>query len=383
MELTYKRLVILMAAPLVVGCNERPSPTDLSPQLAISDGAHAGNEHFYFLPPMVPNASPTGTFDGSLAPEVKICEWTGSGCVSPFLAEFTTTTGPGSETVRVNDLDEYYIVNWHTDEFNVAPAPTTYRISVLVAAGTELGFADVQLGGTGKEAKNLATGDIIGLKDGRTLPIKFRIEEGALVPAGPPATVFVNFDGVTLVRSTTTDDATTNVSFLVQSSPTVIPAFSPAELSNDGGLTRVEIISATVAQLEAIHAPYNIAFTTTRPVSGSYSMLVFGGLCSSVIGQAGCAGIALQDCGNTFPSNISFVFPPGLRVEDLAVVAARQNAIALGLDNTDNPDDVMFPVLQVTPPERFAAGNTLGGGCLAPGTFQDSHQRMLDVLGAS
>ena len=205
--------------------------------------------------------------------------------------------------------------------------------------------------------------------------------EGACGP--PPATVFVSFDGVTLLRSSTTDDATTNVSALVRLSTAVIPAFNPAVLSNDGGLTRVEIIAATVAQLEAIHAPYNVAFTTTRPASGAYSMVVFGGSCSSVIGQAGCAGIAVQDCGNTFPSNISFVFPPGLRVEDLAVVAARQNALALGLDNTDNPDDVMFPVLQVMPPERFAGGNTLPGGCLAPGTFQDSHQRMLDVLGAS
>jgi hypothetical protein len=117
-----------------------------------------------------------GPFDGTLSPVVHICDLTD--CAAMPVAEFTTTTGSGSEIVRVVPEDEQYIVNWHTDEFDLSSA-ATYRITVLVS-GTELGFGDVRLGSSGSEAKNLTTNETIGLKDGRTLPIKFRIEEGAV-----------------------------------------------------------------------------------------------------------------------------------------------------------------------------------------------------------
>ncbi len=129
----------------------------------IYDGAHGGNQHFFFLPPLVPKPSPTGTFAGSLAPVVQICEWTGTGCVLPPIAEFTTTAGAGSERVRVVPTDEHYIVNWHPDR-GLDPKKT-YRIRVLfriqekVPIEKELGHADVTV-------------------SARTIPIKFRIEEG-------------------------------------------------------------------------------------------------------------------------------------------------------------------------------------------------------------
>ncbi|HEX9727363.1 MAG TPA: kelch repeat-containing protein [Gemmatimonadales bacterium] len=152
----------------------------LPPQASVSDGANAGNKHFFFLPPMVPAPSFSGVFDGALSPVVQICEWTGSACVEPLVAEFTSSNGPGSETVRVVPEDEHYIVNWHTGDFNLDPA-RTYRIAVL-AEGTELGYADVDVVNSGKDIKNLDTGEFVPLLDGRTLPIKFRIEEGAITP---------------------------------------------------------------------------------------------------------------------------------------------------------------------------------------------------------
>jgi hypothetical protein len=42
-----------------------------------------------------------------------------------------------------------------------------------------LGYADVNVYASAKAAKNANTGEEITLKDGRTLPIKFRIEHGA------------------------------------------------------------------------------------------------------------------------------------------------------------------------------------------------------------
>jgi hypothetical protein len=162
---------------------EQPTqPPELEPSFDISDAAHnSGNEHFFFLPPMV--AQPpafNGAFDATVAPVVQICDWNGTSCVTPILAEFTMTTGPGSETVRLAEAEEHYIVNWHTDEFGLDTSKT-YRIQVIVSDQT-MGYGDVDLVEGGKQLKDVNTDLYIPLKDGRTLPIKFRIEEGALAP---------------------------------------------------------------------------------------------------------------------------------------------------------------------------------------------------------
>ncbi len=144
---------------------------------AIYDGAHQGHEkHFCFLPPMVPSLGYTGTFDASASPIVEISE---SGA-APFVT-FTMTSGAGSELVRVDPQAELYIINWHTAEFGLDPAKI-YTIAVkIVRNGYEilLGYADVSVVNTGGELKDVDTGNYIALLDDRTLPIKFRIEEGA------------------------------------------------------------------------------------------------------------------------------------------------------------------------------------------------------------
>ena len=75
-------LVVLVAA--CQDSTEPPGSLELGGPLAsISDALHnSGNQFFFFLPPMVPNPNATGVFDGSLAPEVEICEWTGSSCAA-------------------------------------------------------------------------------------------------------------------------------------------------------------------------------------------------------------------------------------------------------------------------------------------------------------
>ena len=176
---------MVAAALIVSGCNLSLTGTEeeaitlgrLGPR-GISDGAHnEGNEHFYWLPPMAAAPNPSGVFDDALAPVVEICEWTGTACAFPIVATFTTTSGPGSEIIRVAQEEEHYIANWHTGEFNL-DAELTYRIRVLID-GTEIGFADVDLVNSGRELKSVNTDEFIALKNNRTLPIKFRIEQGA------------------------------------------------------------------------------------------------------------------------------------------------------------------------------------------------------------
>ena len=190
MKLRLVGLVTLGGALLAAGCMDSPSPTDLSPDLVILDAAH-GDEgsHFYFLPPMVPDPGAAGLFDATQPAVVEICELAGSECplTVPLVAEFSVAAG----TIDVSVEDEHYLALWHAGDFAL-DLTKLYRISVFVGA-KELGYADVQPVSNGGGLKNIETGAVIGLVDNRTLPVKVRIEEGALG---------ITIDGTALTSST-------------------------------------------------------------------------------------------------------------------------------------------------------------------------------------
>ncbi len=200
-RLAARSLVLLV----LLACGETPTQDPLdAPLLAILDAAHGGgNEHFFWLPPMVGNpGSFKGAFDGALSPVVRICDL--ADCESNVIAEYTTTTGPGSETVRIVPEDEHYIVNWHTGDDGL-DASKTYRVSVLVDGGV-LGYADVDVVNSGKELKNVDTGEYVALKDGRTLPIRFRIEVGIVgAVLVTPASALITDDETQEYTATVTD----------------------------------------------------------------------------------------------------------------------------------------------------------------------------------
>ncbi|HTM18855.1 MAG TPA: Ig-like domain-containing protein [Kofleriaceae bacterium] len=194
--------------------------------------------------------------------------------------------------------------------------------------------------------------------------------------------VYLMFDGITLSRDAYDDDARTNTSAIVNTASEVIPAFSPSALASTGGLSRQQIIDKVIDDLYALHAPYNVDFVTSRPSSGNYSMIVFGGTCQSVTGSSNCAGIALLDCGDQMPANITFVFPAGLRVADLATTAAQEAAHAYGLGHTDDHGDVMYPQILSSIPSHFGAGNIPdASGCPSSATYQNSDSKMMTTIG--
>src|SRR2546430_8061890 len=173
------RLLMCAAEIFAAACQDRQSPT-AAPSFLIQDAAHnGGNPHFFWLPPMTRQPTFTGTFDGTLSPVVEIRESAGpSPCVANRLvAMFTTTTGPTSETVRVDLVNQLYIVNWHTAAFNLNTA-CTYRIRFLVA-GLQLGLADVDVVDNGAQLKRVDTNEFVALLDDGTLSIKARVEFGA------------------------------------------------------------------------------------------------------------------------------------------------------------------------------------------------------------
>lgn len=170
--LRWRALVFvpLVTLALVVAACERPlgitaptTPGVLEPLTAVSDGAHGGNAHFFFLPPIARRDGDfTGVFDGSLAPVVDICQLDGAECVAR-VAHFTTSRhrgDGGSERVRVGRHG--YMVNWRTHRFH-RDSRNAYRICVSVGPRV-LGHADVD----------------VRQRHDRSLLIKFRIEQGAV-----------------------------------------------------------------------------------------------------------------------------------------------------------------------------------------------------------
>jgi len=229
---------VLAIAATVLGCGDPltpPSPLNepiskVAPN--ILDANHGGNPHFFFLPPMVtglPRGS--GTSDADQRPTVVVCEWKSDngGSCGDIVAQFARRDGTSASDISYDGTSGAYQVNWNTDECSTGTScsldPTkTYRLRVLAGA-YELGHADLDVVSTGKELKNVETGEYIGLVDGRTLPIKFRIEQGAaaISTSGAPVTVGTGGGVVMNARGTVALD------------------FQPGSLSTDKAVTITDV----------------------------------------------------------------------------------------------------------------------------------------------
>ncbi len=177
------------AVALVCACrSDTLTPPTGRPLASLSDGAHSGNPDFFFLPPIFknpssdPNFTP-GAFNDGVRPTVEICEL--GALVAPSLirpcAATIKTFAPSD--VQLDATNQQYQVNWDTKASNL-DVTKDYRIRVTLGPNTELGFADVDAVSTGSGLRRIDTGEFIGLVDGRTLPIKFRIEKGAACNGG-------------------------------------------------------------------------------------------------------------------------------------------------------------------------------------------------------
>ncbi len=177
-------IMLLILVPLA-GCKKSSdaplggSIVKAEEYMFVFDGAHNdGNEYFYFLPPMVSNPEYGGLFDYEQEPMVTIME------DDLEIARFEM--GDGSDHIRVDMEDEHYIVNWKMKE-HTFDLSKIYRISVWLME-EEVGYIELDFDGMQRMA-NL----------NRTVPIKFRIEEGVLDVSitpdnGPVGTGFTIYD---------------------------------------------------------------------------------------------------------------------------------------------------------------------------------------------
>ncbi len=250
---------------------ERPTAPRSGPDFAISDGVHeGGTPGFYFLPPVVAQPTFSGSFDAditTLNPQIAICDITngpdsncgGAGGTSAVIV-FTTTSTPA---ITVDLTTPQYQVNWNTRGAGFV-AGHTYRVHVTAGASgarRELGFADVLLSTTPGQAKDVTTGDVIVAKDGRTLPINFRIEAGIAGSVSvSAATPSIPTGGTDLFTATVQDLHAAplvgvTVAWTVTAAPSVVaslaPTSGPTTLLTAGTTPGTAVVTATSAGVSA------------------------------------------------------------------------------------------------------------------------------------
>ena len=185
MKVAARILPTLTLAALLAACSDQPtSPPGTParpPSVAIHDGAHGGgNPGFFFLPPLVPSPSGNAEFGdaafATVSPVVTICQLNGDPAAGPVACQATVASFSGSQ-IAVSVADRQYSVNWDTKATDLNTS-AFYRLSVYVG-NQMLGFADVDPV-TSQELRNAKSGEVITLLDGRTLPIKFTVEDDGI-----------------------------------------------------------------------------------------------------------------------------------------------------------------------------------------------------------
>src|SRR5438445_7401690 len=289
-SLTSRVAWLVPALLIVEACasGDRPTAPRPGPEFAISDGVHeSGTPGFYFLPPRVAQPTVSGTFDAditTLNPAIAICDITngadancGSTGGTPAVFVFTTTSAPA---ITVDLPTPQYQVNWNTQATGFV-AGHTYRVHVTAgASGTrrELGFADVLLATTPGQAKNVATGDLIVLKDGRPLPIHFRIETGIAGSVSvSAATPNVPTGGTDLFTATVQDLhaaplVSATVTWTVTAAPGVVASLAPTSGSTNGSGQATTLLTAGTTPGSAVVA------ATSAGVSATATVAVTGGV---------------------------------------------------------------------------------------------------------
>jgi hypothetical protein len=199
--------------------------------------------------------------------------------------------------------------------------------------------------------------------------------------AADPAVIYLNFsDGTETLTRAENDNAALNQSALGAVTP--YPAFTWPGIA-DGSISRRELVRTIAERVNEVFLPYNVLITTTRPASGPYTMVMIGGSPTLLGFDARIGGVALMDCNNQSATNVVFAFPTALRgnLHGLFVTAAQEAAHAFGLEHTNDTSDIMYP--KVDPAQRLFQDreNMIFGDRLCGRDTQNSHRRLLEMLG--
>jgi len=144
--------------------------------------------------------------------------------------------------------------------------------------------------------------------------------------------VYLNFDGQRLTRGPS--DATQNQASWMQVAAGTAPRYQTNNADRDTAIKT--IVDGVRAQL----SQFPITVTTTRPATGNYVMIVFGGR-SGAVGSNFGGAVNQLDCGDTRPNDVAWIsdnVSPAQAVINSAVGAI---GFGLGLTATSAPADCM------------------------------------------
>jgi hypothetical protein len=177
MERFMRRIPGLLVVLVLFACQDAPlafRADQPGPMLAISDGPHGGNPFVFFLPPLVPQPQFDGTFAADANPSVVVCTLVEDGC------------GEDVVTFDADDiavLEGSFEIHWRTGERNGISTELDYRIEIR-AGDLVVGFRDVDPKPSPKDVPaHPETEELYAFQNGRTIPIRFRLEDGFLCAA--------------------------------------------------------------------------------------------------------------------------------------------------------------------------------------------------------
>ena len=153
--------------------------------------------------------------------------------------------------------------------------------------------------------------------------------------------IYLNFDGVDLVRDPSANDARTGHTFLIPGDKSVPPFLN-------GMAGRDAIIGSIITQLQGQLSGFDVELTRTRPGAGDYMMVVFGGDSSTILGQANIGAFGPLDCGDTNLDDLAMVFD-STNIVGLANSAMFVLGISIGLSTTTQPGDCLAQTPANTP----------------------------------
>lgn len=147
-------------------------------------------------------------------------------------------------------------------------------------------------------------------------------------PATPTRVVYLNFDGVTTLTKGTPSDAKANKAAWMIGNTGTAPAYG------GGATAKQTIIDGVTARLTGI-----ATVVTTRPTTGEYVMVIYGGTAQQVKSFYGQA-VAQLDCNDTVKSDVAWL-AGNLDPTDAIDTTMGAIGFGLGLSSVNKPDDCM------------------------------------------
>jgi hypothetical protein len=191
------------------------------------------------------------------------------------------------------------------------------------------------------------------------------------------STIYLNFDGVVLQKSAL-DDARSNESSLLAASTETFPRFLSWRPDRETG--HIPII---MDRLTAALSAFPVDLTRTRPATGDYRMIVFGGRYDlTTVNSSSAWSYAATDCGHHNVNDVGFVFDM-LAAPTVADAALNVIGHFAGLDTSTTAGDCM----QATPGSTACVFNQAAvippGGCGGAAATEDEPSALVAAFHCS